>query len=256
VAEKKQESDDASKRRDAASLFYASPGVTQGDTFHSSVPATQPVQVPAPANSPAAQISANAKDVETAGAEQRDSSNQLSKEDQKVASSTNHSSDSGQAGRAGIAAETVELSTKAEPKPKAPAGASGQAFGRSTGGIVAVNGLTSTPIQWRIASGRVESSADNGASWQVRSPVNGIPLTTVAASGAEVFAGGKAGTLLVSRDGGQSWGGVALTGTVLPFEVTQIKITSPEVVDVILSNGYDFQSNDGGKSFRLLPQKP
>jgi photosystem II stability/assembly factor-like uncharacterized protein len=121
---------------------------------------------------------------------------------------------------------------------------------------VAVNGLTSTPIQWRIASGRVESSADNGASWQVRSPVNGIPLTTVAASGAEVFAGGKVGTLLVSRDGGQSWGGVALTGTVLPFEVTQIKITSPEVVDVILSNGYDFQSNDGGKSFRLLPQKP
>jgi len=38
--------------------------------------------------------------------------------------------------------------------------------------------------------------------------------------------------------------------------VTAIKIASPSLVDVILSTGDDWQTADGGKSFRLLPRKP
>jgi photosystem II stability/assembly factor-like uncharacterized protein len=62
----------------------------------------------------------------------------------------------------------------------------------------------------------------------------------------------------VSRDAGQSWAKVSLTGDdiVSLGDVTSIKIANPLLADVLLGNGDDWQTTDGGKSFRLLPKKP
>lgn len=69
---------------------------------------------------------------------------------------------------------------------------------------------------------------------------------------------GKAGALFLSHDNGKTWTKVSLTGDdIIPLgDVTEIKIANPLLVDVILSSGDDWQTNDGGKSFRLLPRKP
>ena len=78
------------------------------------------------------------------------------------------------------------------------------------------------------------------------------------AVGRQVWAGGKAGALFLSRDNGQTWTKISLTGDdIIPLgDVTDIRITNPLLVDVILNTGDDWQTNDGGKSFRLLPRKP
>jgi photosystem II stability/assembly factor-like uncharacterized protein len=104
----------------------------------------------------------------------------------------------------------------------------------------------------------IESSDDGGKVWQQRTPAKDFQATNVVAAGQQVWAGGKAGALFLSRDSGQTWAKISLTGDdVIPLgDVAEIKVTSPLVVDVILISGDDWQTNDGGKSFRLLPRKP
>jgi photosystem II stability/assembly factor-like uncharacterized protein len=104
----------------------------------------------------------------------------------------------------------------------------------------------------------IESSDDGGKVWQQRSAAKDFQATNVVAAGQQVWAGGKAGALFLSRDSGQTWAKISLTGDdVIPLgDVAQIKITNPLLVDVILSSGDDWQTNDGGNSFRLLPRKP
>ena len=111
--------------------------------------------------------------------------------------------------------------------------------------------------RWRVQSGKLESSDDGGQVWNQSNPVKNAQLTTVVAAGDTVWAGGKAGTVFVSRDRGQSWLKVSLTGDdVIPLgDVTAISLAIGRV-DVILATGDDWQSTDAGKSFRLLPRKP
>ena len=149
-----------------------------------------------------------------------------------------------------VATDSAELA-KAHVAQKTAKGASA-----SSAGIVSTR-FDSGTLMWRIASGRVQSSVDNGATWQVRSPAKDVQWTSVAAAGQQVWAGGQSGTVWMSRDAGQSWAKISLTGDdIVPLgNVTSIKITNPLLVDVSLSNGDDWQSTDGGKSFRLLPKK-
>ena len=115
-----------------------------------------------------------------------------------------------------------------------------------------------TPRMWRLRSGKIESSDDGGKKWQLRTPAKNFEAMKVLAAGVQVWAGGKAGALFLSRDNGQTWTKISLTGDdVIPLgDVTEIKVTSPLLVEVILSSGDVWQSNDGGKRFRLSPRKP
>jgi putative zinc finger protein len=116
----------------------------------------------------------------------------------------------------------------------------------------------STRRLWRVQSGKVQSSDDAGSLWQDHGLAAGFQATKVAAMGQQVWVGGKSGALFLSRDGGLTFAKVSLTGDdIIPLgDVTDIKITSPQLANVLLDSGDDWQSNDGGKSFRLLPRKP
>jgi len=208
---------------------------------------------------PSSAPSANAKDLEAARVEgQAKSSDQLAKQDVKRAGSTTASLESVQSSAsAATVSEAAKLSTKTAQKSKASTGAASNTVDRSTGGIIVASGFTGVPVEWRVASGQVESSADNGGSWQERTPTTGVVWTTVAASGQQIWAGGKAGALYVSRNGGQSWTKISLTGDdVVPLgDVSAIRLVSPGVINVSLTPGGTWQSIDDGKNFRLLPYK-
>jgi photosystem II stability/assembly factor-like uncharacterized protein len=109
-----------------------------------------------------------------------------------------------------------------------------------------------------VYSGKVQSSDDAGSHWQDRVVAAGFQPTKMVALGQQVWVGGKSGALFLSRDGGQTWAKISLTGDdIIPLgDVTDIKITNPQLVDILLSSGGDWQSSDGGKSFRLLSRKP
>ena len=151
--------------------------------------------------------------------------------------------------------ESVQLSSKAR---------STTSMYKVNAKSAAIGGIVSTRLDggvlrlWRVNAGKVQSSDDGGKNWGQKSPADSGPLTKVAAAGQEIFAGGKAGALFLSRDNGQTWTKVSLTGDDVTRlgDVADIRLTSPQMLDVILSTGDDWQSNDAGRSFRLLPRKP
>jgi len=114
-------------------------------------------------------------------------------------------------------------------------------------------------VLWRAVNGELQNNPAAGSKkWQDQHPASNIYWTSVAALGEQVWAGGKSGVLYHSSDNGQSWTKVSLTGDdIIPLgDVTTITISSPALIDVVLSTGDDWQTTDAGKSFRLLPRKP
>jgi hypothetical protein len=147
--------------------------------------------------------------------------------------------------------DSVELSSKAGPKPKyAERAAKPSAAGAASGGMVATRFVSSLPI-WRVSNGKVQSSEDAGKTWHEHSPDLAVSWTSVAVSGQVVCAGGKAGVVYASRDNGQTWKKTVLTG-VPPGDVLRIEMNS-QTVHVLLSNGDNWYSADGGQSFSSLP---
>ena len=92
---------------------------------------------------------------------------------------------------------------------------------------------------------------DAGKTWQNRNPEPNVIWTSVAVLGQQICAGGKAGALFVSRDNGQTWQKIPLTG-IPPVDVLRIEMHD-QTVNVVVSNGDDWYSDDGGKTFRTLP---
>jgi len=196
---------------------------------------------PAPATVQAQTNAAQAPPAPVADKEelQKRTQNEIGKDQQPTAASVAAST------------ESVELS-KARVAQKAAKGASA-----TSAGIVSTR-FDSGTVLWRIASGHIQSSVNSAASWQDRNPAKDVQWTAVAALGQQIWVGGKSGAVWVSRDAGQSWAKVSLTGDdIVPLgDVTSIKIANPLLADVLLGNGDDWQTTDGGKSFRLLPKKP
>jgi len=229
-------------------LAYSAPALNANDTFYSSVPASRPAQ-----ESVAGKIAQNmpppapAVDGERARAEEQGkASNEISKDKRRDAA-------------AQASTESVEMTSQAaavSPTPAAPAAIKTKSSGADLGVLSRTYAPTSR--MWRLQSGKLESSDDGGQAWQVRPPAKDFQAMSVAAVGQQVWAGGKAGALFLSHDNGKTWTKVSLTGDdIIPLgDVTEIKVTSAQLVDVILSSGDDWQTNDGGKSFRLLPRKP
>jgi hypothetical protein len=233
--------------REVGNLAYASPGVRDTDSVVSGKPAASanlPPPTPRTAGAPSPALS----DGERAALTQSNARNQVSK-NQPAANEAALSSSTESVEVQG-AAPTLKSSARVAESKKMKVGA-------VSGAMVATR-FDSASLVWRVAGGQIQSSADAGATWQPRSPASNVPFTTVAASGQQLWAGGKAGALYVSPDNDQNWKRVSLTGddTIPLGDVTAIKIGSASLVDVILSTGDDWQSTDGGKSYRLVPRKP
>jgi len=104
--------------------------------------------------------------------------------------------------------------------------------------------------QWTLSSGALLRSLDHGATWQT-SLRSDRPLLCFAAHGSEIWAGGKAGALVHSADGGTTWTQVnpAVDGQSLSADVTHIEARSSTEVVLAVSSGESWATLDGGKSW-------
>jgi hypothetical protein len=103
---------------------------------------------------------------------------------------------------------------------------------------------------WMIADGVLQRSLDGGHTWQTAAGAD-YALLCYANRGLEVWAGGKAGTLLHSADGGATWRALAVSvnGQTLSSDVTHIDVRGP--AEIVLSTGSHetWSSSDGGKTW-------
>jgi hypothetical protein len=108
---------------------------------------------------------------------------------------------------------------------------------------------------WTITQGVLQRSVDGGQTWQTAARAD-HPLLCFASRGLEMWAGGEAGTLLHSNDGGATWSVVAmpLQGQPLDSAVIHIDVHAPAqsgAAEIVLSTA-DHQtliSVDGGKTW-------
>jgi photosynthesis system II assembly factor YCF48-like protein/putative zinc finger protein len=104
--------------------------------------------------------------------------------------------------------------------------------------------------QWEISSGALQRSLDRGVTWQT-SLRSERPLLCFAARANEVWAGGKAGVLFHSADGGANWTQVnpSADGRALGADVTRIEARSPTEIVLSTSSSESWTTLDGGKTW-------
>ena len=104
--------------------------------------------------------------------------------------------------------------------------------------------------QWALSSGALQRSLDHGATWQT-SLRSDRPLLCFAAHDSEIWAGGKAGALFHSADGGANWAQVnsAADGRALSADVTHVEARSATEIVLSISSGESWTTLDGGKSW-------
>jgi hypothetical protein len=116
----------------------------------------------------------------------------------------------------------------------------------------AVNLLQAAPVpaQWQVAAGALQRSLDRGATWQTSLRPD-HPLLCFAALGNEIWAGGKAGALFHSADGGANWTQInpSADGRSLSADITRIETRSPTEIVLATSSGESWTTLDGGKSW-------
>jgi hypothetical protein len=93
------------------------------------------------------------------------------------------------------------------------------------------------PAMWAIAAGVLQRSVDAGQTWQITLHAD-RPLLAYASRDKDVWAGGEAGTLFHSADGGATWTQVqpSIKGQALSSDITQIDISSDNVSNRDASN--------------------
>lgn len=199
-------------------------------------------------NAPSVPPPASVADGERARAQEQAKTSNDVKKDKQAEAAVEASSESVQLSSQATTANARNVTSQYKITTKSAAGGAAVATRLDTGALRV----------WRQSSGKIQSSDDGGKSWQARNAATGFQATVVATAGGEVWAGGKAGALYVSGDNGQTWKKVSLTGDdIIPLgDVAEIRIANGGLADVVLNSGDDWQSNDGGKSFRLLPRKP
>ena len=111
--------------------------------------------------------------------------------------------------------------------------------------------------RWAVADaavpGTVEQSVDGGRTWVDVMVETGVPLRAVFALGQNVWAGGKAGALFHSSDGGQHWSAVNVSGAgaKLGADIIAIQFDAPAHGSVTGSNGERWTTSDGGQNWQL-----
>jgi len=94
------------------------------------------------------------------------------------------------------------------------------------------------PAMWAIAAGILQRSVDAGQTWQITLRAD-RPLLTYASRDKDVWAGGEAGALFHSADGGATWTQVqpSIKGQTLSSDITQIDISNSDVSNNDFLNG-------------------
>ncbi len=101
-----------------------------------------------------------------------------------------------------------------------------------------------------VKTGVLQRSSDNGQSWQEALRVD-HPLSCYLDHGADVWAGGQAGALYHSADGGLTWARVQpFIGTrALISDVTSIAPAGLGAIEVSTSTNERWTTSDGGKTW-------
>ncbi|MBI1740971.1 MAG: hypothetical protein HY233_10425 [Acidobacteriales bacterium] len=104
--------------------------------------------------------------------------------------------------------------------------------------------------QWNFAQGMLRRSLDGGASWQTTLQLD-RPLLCFGAQGSDVWAGGQAGTLFHSSDGGTTWVQVqpSTKAESLSTDIVAIEIRGPAEIVLSTSTKESWTTADGGKTW-------
>ncbi|HEV2382198.1 MAG TPA: YCF48-related protein [Terriglobia bacterium] len=102
--------------------------------------------------------------------------------------------------------------------------------------------------------GIVEKSLDGGRTWQIVTVAAGVQLRAVFALGQDIWAGGAAGSLFHSGDGGQHWSaiGVSNGSTTLSSDIVEIQFADAVHGSVRASNGERWITSDGGQHWQQV----
>jgi hypothetical protein len=106
------------------------------------------------------------------------------------------------------------------------------------------------PAQWAIHGNDLQRSLDSGVAWTTVLHSD-RPLLSYAAADNEIWAGGKAGDLFHSANGGATWNQVhPLTQDQTLFgDITHIDISNPSQIVLFTSNNQSWSTADSGKTW-------
>jgi len=127
-----------------------------------------------------------------------------------------------------------------------------QALGASSNyALAAENALQPAPAaNWRLSEGALERSLSAGLSWQtvLRSDHS---LLCHAVRGNDIWAGGQAGTLFHSTDGGTTWTQLhpAVKDQQLTADISGIELQKPGEAAITTGNGESWTTADNGKTW-------
>jgi hypothetical protein len=115
---------------------------------------------------------------------------------------------------------------------------------QSTGAQAQASGDATQPVTWAIVSGALRRSSDAGNTWQIALRAD-RSLLSYASRGQDVWAGGEAGALFHSTDGGVSWTQVhpSMNDGLLNSDITQIDLPNSDLSNRDLRNS-DSPKND------------
>jgi Photosynthesis system II assembly factor YCF48/Putative zinc-finger len=107
--------------------------------------------------------------------------------------------------------------------------------------------------RWSISNqGRLQSSYDEGKSWQAVPLTHKAVFRAVAAVGSEVWVGGSDGTLYHSQDMGGHWIQVkpAVGGQLLTTDITAIEFTDSQHGKLVTSDAETWTTEDAGRNWQ------
>lgn len=108
------------------------------------------------------------------------------------------------------------------------------------------------PARWRVSDkGKVERSLDSGATWSVLPVQGGASFRAVSAVENDVWAGGAAGALYHSADGGQTWTRVVprTAESALTSDITRVEFTDTSRGVVATASGETWITADAGRTW-------
>jgi hypothetical protein len=110
--------------------------------------------------------------------------------------------------------------------------------------------LPQPPAHWAVHGNDLQRSFDSGITWTTALH-SGRALLSYAASGKEIWVGGKAGDLFHSANGGLSWSQVhpLAQQKVLSDDVTGIELYGPSQVRILTANHQFWKTTDGGNTW-------
>jgi hypothetical protein len=167
-------------------------------------------------------------------------------EPERAAAVPEQTTSAGAAKRFGGQAALAGHATGFAPRLRPPAPASLKAATASTRLLWSINASPDTAGNRR---GVVERSKDAGQNWEVVPLSEHASFRSVATFGSDVWAGGSAGTLFHSADGGSHWSEIKIAdeNARITDEIVRIDLRAPSHVTVTTMSGGTWTSLDNGQ---------